>query len=138
MKARIVVFLVMLVTLASVSVSSAQACEEPISAVTSFYAALDAGDSEAAVAMFTPDAVATLARGETYQGPEEILDMVELLAHPERYHAIVQADTVGDTVTVVVDIYDNGIRWGEEKIAIEMQGGKLHTFHEQVFRLRLS
>ncbi|HMQ35583.1 MAG TPA: hypothetical protein PKD53_33050, partial [Chloroflexaceae bacterium] len=76
-------------------------------------------------------------RGKTYQGSEELLDMVKLLAHPGRYHNIARAEVEGDTVSVVVHIYDDGIRWGEDEVVIEVQEGQLHTYREQTFRLRL-
>lgn len=136
MKALILGLLVTLVVLASLNVPAAEAGVEPVSAVNAFFAALDAGDTEAAAAAFAPDAIATLVRGETYRGQEGIGQLVELMRYPGRYHDIVQAHMVGDTVTVVVEVYDRGIRWGEQKIAIEVQGGKLHTFHERAFRIR--
>jgi ketosteroid isomerase-like protein len=138
MKARLFAALLILVTFASLTVPSAQASIQPIIAVDAFFSALDSGDHEAAVAMFTPDAVATLVRGESYRGPEDMLRMVQLMEHPGRYHNIVQAQMIGETVVVVVEISDHGILWGEEKIVFEVQGGKLHTFHEQALRLRLS
>jgi limonene-1,2-epoxide hydrolase len=137
MNRNLIMLLVVLVTVVSLHVPSAKAGVESIATVSAFFTALDAGDHEGAVAMFTPDAVATLVRGETYQGAEELRDMVELLAYPGRYHNIVRAEMAGDTVTVVVDIYDKGIRWGADKIAIEVQEGKLHTYREQEFRLQL-
>lgn len=136
MKVRILGLLLLLVTLAPLNVPAAQARVEPVSAVNAFFAALDAGDREAAVAAFTPDAVATLVRGETYRGPEGTAQLVELMEQPGRYHHIVQAHMVGDTVTVVVEIYDHGVRWGEDTVMIELRGGKLHTFHEQAFQIR--
>ena len=137
MKRNLIMLLIVLVTVVSLHVPSAKAGVEPIATVSAFFTALDADDHEAAVAMFTPDAVATLVRGETYQGAEELRDMVELLAHPGRYHNIVRAEMAGDTVSVVVAVYDHGVRWGEDTIVIEVQEGKLHTYHEQAFRLQL-
>jgi limonene-1,2-epoxide hydrolase len=136
MKARIFGLLLILVTLASLHVPAAQAGVEPISAVNAFFAALDAGDHKAAVAAFTPDAVATLVRGETYRGPEGMAQLVELMEQPGRYHDIVQATMVGNSVTVVVAVYDRGVRWGEETLVFEVQGGKLHSLHEQAFQVR--
>lgn len=140
MKARMLGLLVMLtlVMLASLNVPAAEAGVEPVSAVDAFFAALDAGDTQAAAAAFAPDAVATLVRGETYRGQEGIGQLVELLEHPGRSHDIVQAHMVGDTVTVVVAVSDRGVRWGEETITIEVQEGKLLTFHERAFQLRYS
>jgi hypothetical protein len=129
--------LVMLVTLAPLNVPPAQASVEPIVAANSLFTALNAGDHEAAVASFTPDAVATLARGETYRGLDEISHMVDLMEHPGTTYEIVYAHTTGDTVTVVADVSYHGIRWGEDTIVLEVQEGKLHTFHEKAFLLRL-
>lgn len=136
MQARLLVALTILVTLALLNAPPAQAGIQPIVAAGSFFTALDAGDHEAAVAMFTPDGVATLVRGETYQGPEGISELVQLLAYPGRYHEIVQAHMAGDTVTVVVEISDRGVGWGEATIEIEVQGGKLHTYREQALQVR--
>ena len=33
-------------------------------------------------------------------------------------------------------ISDRGVRWGETKLVIEMQGGKLHTLREQALHVR--
>jgi hypothetical protein len=137
MIARMVATLVMLVTLAPLNVPSAQASVEPIFTVNSFFTALNAGDRKGAVAAFTPDAVATLARGETYGGQAEIADLVQLMEHPGRHYEIVQARMVDDTLTLNVEVSDQGIRWGEETIEAEVQGGKLRTFHETAFHLRL-
>lgn len=137
MKARIGAILALLVTLASLHVPSAQAKVEPVAVANSFFAALNAGDHDAAVATFTADAVATLARGETYRDAAGIEDMVQLMEHAGREHKIVQATAAGDTVIMSVEVSDHGIRWGEQTIVARVQGGKLHTFEETAFRLRL-
>jgi hypothetical protein len=137
MIARMVATLVMLITLAPLNVPSAQASVEPIFAANSFFTALNAGNHEAAVAAFTPDATATLARGETYRGSADILDLVQLMEHPGRHYEIVQARMANDTLTLNVEVSDQGIRWGEATIIAEVQAGKLHTFQETAFRLRL-
>jgi len=135
---RIVVALVMLLTLATLTVPSAQASVEPIVTVDSFFAALNTGDHKAAVAAFTPDATATLARGETYGGQAKIADLVQLMEHPGRHYEIVQARMAGDTVSFAVEVSDQGVRWGEATIVAEVQAGKLHTFHETAFNVRIS
>ena len=134
---RIVAALVMLITLATLTVPSAQASVEPIVTVDSFFAALNTGDHEAAVASFTPDAVATLARGETYGGQAEIADLVQLMEHPGRHYEIVQARMIDDTVSFTVEVSDQGVRWGEATIVVEVQAGKVHTFHETALNVRL-
>ena len=134
---RIVVTLVMLITLATLNVPSAQASVEPIVTVDSFFAALNADNHEAAVAGFTPNATATLARGETYAGQVEIADLVQLMERPGRHYEIVQAHMVDDSLTLAVEVSDQGIRWGEATIVAEVQAGKLHTFQETAFHLRL-
>lgn len=134
---RIAAILVMLVTLVPLNVPLAQASVKPVFVVDSFYTALNAGDHETAVASFTPDAVATLARGETYRGQADIADLVQFLERPGRHYEIVQARMVDNTLTLNVEISDQGIRWGEETIVVEVQGDKLHTFHETAIRLRL-
>src|SRR5829696_4548714 len=91
MIARMVATLVMLVTLATLNVPSTQASVEPTVAVNSFFTALNTGDHTAAVAAFTPDATATLARGETYRGLDEISHMVDLMEHPGTNYEIVYA-----------------------------------------------
>jgi limonene-1,2-epoxide hydrolase len=137
MKARMVTILALLIALVTLNVPSAQASIEPIVAVNSFFTALNASDHEAAVATFTPDAVATLVRGETYRGPEGISHMVELMEHTGRHYEIVQAHMMSNTVTVVVEVSDDGIRWGEDVIVVEVREGKLYTFYEKAFHLRL-
>jgi limonene-1,2-epoxide hydrolase len=137
MIARLLAAFVMLVTLASLNAPTAQASVEPIFTVDSFFAALNAGDHEAAVAAFTPDAVATLARGETYRGQSDIVDLVQLMERPGGHYEIVRVRMTNDTVTMDVEVSNQGIRWGEATIVAEVQGGKLHTFHEKSFRLRL-
>ncbi len=137
MKPRLIAALLFLITFTWLHAPSAQASIQPIVAVDTFFSALDSGDHEAAVATFAPDAVATLLRGETYQGPDGMLELVRLLGRPGRYHTIVQAEMIGDTVTAVVEISDHGIPWGEQKITFEVKGGKLHTFRERAFRLLL-
>jgi hypothetical protein len=137
MIARMVAILVLLVTLVPLNVPLAQASMEPIVAANSFFTALNAGDHEAAVASFTPDAVATLARGETYDGQADIVDLVQLMEHPGRHYEVVQARMADDTLTLNVEVSDQGIRWGETTIVAEVQGGKLHTFQETAFHLRL-
>jgi limonene-1,2-epoxide hydrolase len=137
MIARVLATLVMLITLATLHVPSAQASVEPIVAANSFLTALNTGDHKAAVAAFTPDATATLARGETYRGQAEIADLVQLMERPGRHYEIVQIRMADDTLTLTVEVSDQGIRWGEETFVAEVQGGKLHTFHETAFYVRL-
>ncbi len=137
MKARIVAVLVLLVALVPLHVRLAQASVAPVVVADSFFTALNAGNDEAAIAMFTPDAVATLLRGETYRGPDSILRMVQLMEHAGRHYEIVYAHMVRDTVTVVVEVSDHGIRWGEDTIVLQVRGGKVQTFHQKAFRLRL-
>lgn len=137
MIARIVASLVMLVTLVPLKVPLAQASVKPVFIVNSFFTALNTDDHKAAVAVFTPDATATLARGETYGGQAEIADLVQLLEHPGRHYEIVQAHMVDDTLTLNVEVSDQGIRWGEATIVAEVRAGKLHTFHETAFNVRL-
>jgi hypothetical protein len=137
-KVRELAILILLVTSIALHVPSAQASVEPMITVNSFFTALNAGDHEAAVATFAPDATATLARGETYRGPADIVDLVQLLEHPGRHYEIVQSHMAEDTLTLNVEVSDQGIRWGEATIVAEVQGGELHTFHEMAFRLRLS
>jgi limonene-1,2-epoxide hydrolase len=74
-KTRILVLLAVVIALVSLQVRSAQASVAPITTVNAFFVALDAADHAAAIAAFTPDAVATLVRGETYQGPEGIAQL---------------------------------------------------------------
>jgi len=81
---RIVAVFVMLVALAPLQAPSAQASAAPIFAADTFLSALNAGDEEAAVAAFAPDAVATLARGDTYRGQAAMVDLVQLMAHAGR------------------------------------------------------
>lgn len=137
MKVRMFAIVVLLATMASMQVPSAQASVEPIAVGSSFFTALNAGDYEAAAAAFGADATATLIRGETYRDRAGIADMVRRLDHNGRHYQIVQAMTAGDTVTMRVEISDHGIRWGEETIVAKVQEGKLHTFEEKAFRLRL-
>ena len=137
MKARIIAVAMMLATLIPLNVPLAQAKADPVVAVSSFFTALNEGDGEAAVATFTPDAVATLVRGETYNGPDGISHMVELMEHPGRNYEIIQAYMAGDSVTAVVEVSDQGISWGEDTIVIEVKDGKLQSFHEKSFQLRL-
>jgi ketosteroid isomerase-like protein len=124
-------------TLATLNMPSAQASVQPIVTVDSFFTALNAGDLTAAVAVFTPDATATLARGETYAGQAEIANLVQLMEHPGRRYEIVQAHMVDDTVSFTVEVSDQGVRWGEATIVAEVQAGKLHTFQETAVNVRL-
>lgn len=137
MIARVLATLVMLITLATLNVPSAQASVEPIVTVNSFFAALNTGDHKAAMAVFTPDATATLARGETYGGQAEIADLVQLMERPGRHYETVQVRMVDDTVTFKVEVSDQGIRWGEATIVAEVRAGKLHTFRETALNVRL-
>jgi hypothetical protein len=89
------------------------------------------------VAAFTPDATATLARGETYRDPAGIVDLVDLMAHAGRHYEVIQAQASDNTVTLHVEVSDRGIRWGEATIVAQVQEGKLHTFQETAFHLRL-
>jgi hypothetical protein len=137
MRARMVVIVMLLVGLVVLPVPSAQAGMDPIYAVDAFFGALNAGNHESAAAIFSPDAVATLVRGEAYRGPDGMRALVRLLDYPGRHYEIVQAHMVGDTVTVVVAVSDRGTRWGEDTIVVGVRAGRVHTFHEQTFRLRL-
>lgn len=134
---RIAAALVMLITLAPLNVPSAQASVGPIVTVNSFFDALNTGDHKAAVAAFSPDATATLARGESYDGQAEIADLVRLMERSGRHYEVVQVRMADNTLTLDVEVSDQGIRWGETTIVAEVQAGKLHTFHETAFRLRL-
>ena len=127
----------MLVTVASLNVPSAQAGVEPIVAADSFFTALNAGDDQAAAAAFTPDAIASLARGETYSGQADIAGLVQLMNHPGRHYEIVEASMADGALSLRVEVSDHGIRWGEATIVAEAQGSKLHTYRETAFRLRL-
>lgn len=137
MIARIMAALVMLITVASINLPSAHAGVEPLVVADSFFTALNAGDDQAAAAAFTPDAVANLARGEAYSGQADIASMVQLMSHPGRHYEIVEASLADGTLSLRVEVSDHGIRWGEATIVAEAQGGKLHSYRETAFRLRL-
>ncbi len=137
MIARIIAIMVMLVTLAHFGTQSAEAGVEPIIAADSFFTALNAGDEQAAAAAFSPDAIASLARGETYSGQADIAGLVQLMNHPGRHYEIVEASLADGTLSLRVEVSDHGIRWGEATIVAEAQGGKLHSYRETAFRLRL-
>ena len=127
----------LLMTRATMNAPSAHASVEPIVTGDSFFVALNSGDQQAAVAVFTPDASASLARGERYGGQAEIAEMVELLGYPGRHYQTVQAHTVDNTVTFKVEISDQGVRWGEATIVAEVQGGKLRAFQETALAVRI-
>ena len=137
MIARMIAVLIMLVTLASINLPSAHAAVEPIVAADSFFSALNAGDDQAAVAAFSSDAVASLSRGETYSGQADLASLVQVMNHPGRRYQIVASQAQGEALTLSVEVSDHGIRWGEATIVVEAQAGKLHTFRETAFRLRL-
>ena len=138
MIARLVASLLFIGTLSGTHVALGQSSVAPIVTTSTFFTALNAGDNAAALALFEPDAVATLTRGETYRGPNDMVHLVQLMEHPGRRYEILRAETQDTTVTAVVAVSDHGIRWGYQTIVFETHAGKLHAFRETLFELRLS
>ena len=138
MIARLVASLMFIGTLGGMHMALGQASVAPIVTTSTLFTALNAGDTAAAVALFAPDAVATLTRGETYRGQDDIVHLVQLMEHPGRRYEIVRAETQDSAVTAVVAISDHGIRWGYQTIVFETRAGKLHAVRETSFELRLS
>jgi limonene-1,2-epoxide hydrolase len=140
MKGKIVVtVLVVMVILAPfVPVRPAQAGIEPVLAVDHIYNALSSGDLDTAVASFAEDAtVENMVRKETYNGKNEIRQMLQERQREGRRYDIVNIEMDGSTTTAKVEISDDGFVWGTETIEAVEKDGKLQTFTVKDIRLEL-
>jgi ketosteroid isomerase-like protein len=117
----------------------AQAGIEPVLMVDHIYTALNSGDLDTAVASFAEDATAeNRVRKETYNGEQEIRQMLEGRQREGRRYEIVNIQMYGNTITAKVEISDRGFVWGTETIEAELKDGRLQTFILKEIRLELN
>ena len=119
-------------------VSGAQANLEAVYAVDDLFAAVNAGELDAASALFSADAVASVTwTKQSYEGLEEIDAFLEVMHGEEREYEIVQLAMVGDTVDLTLDISDHGHVWGQATLTVEVQNGTIRSVEVVETRLTL-
>lgn len=118
-------------------VPAAQACvEAPV--IDAFFAALNTGDIDTAVATFAEEAtVEVLPRHEKYLGTAEIRPVLQAMQHPGRQFEVVGGQVTGDSITLTVEISDRGSVWGTQTIAARVNGDKLHALQVSDLQLKL-
>jgi hypothetical protein len=139
MKGRIfaVVFVVVAGLVVFLSGSRAQAPTAPGQAVTSLFEELNSGDLDAALALFSADAVArNKVGGETYTGAGEIREMLARMHKEDRRLNIVKLEEAGDQVLVTAEISDGGLVWGTEWITVGLKNGKIQSYELTAVRLK--
>jgi len=122
----------MFLTLVGPAQALAQSTADPRAVVDAFDAALNAGNVEATVALFAPDAVIR-TQGRVYAGTGQIRALfTELVAQHIRFDSAdhkVTGDTETHTATVSRDDWRNlGIAWLDASAEVVLQAGKIRTF----------
>lgn len=121
-----------------VFVSGAQAGLEAVYAVDGLFTAINAGELDAASALFAKDAVAGYAlTDQSYEGTDKIGTFLDELHGERREYEIVQLAMVGDTVNLTVDIADSGHVWGQATLTVEVQDGMIQSLEVIETRLML-
>lgn len=111
---------------------------DPVIALNNVYSALNSGQVETALSLFAEDGTAeNLVRKETYQGTNEIREMLQGMQKEGRLYDIVNVEMDGDTITVRVEVSDRGIVWGTQTSEAVINGGRLQTFTVKDIRLQL-
>jgi hypothetical protein len=102
------------------------------------YTALNSGDADTAAASFTEDATAeNLVRKQTYNGVNEIRQMLQGMQREGRRFDIVDVRMIGDNITAKVEVSDRGKVWGTETIEAVVDGTRLQNYTLKSFRLEL-
>lgn len=140
MKSKILVLavLVMSVLVFLSNEGPAQASVEPVLVADNVFNAINSGDLENAVSFFAEDATAeNNVRSETYQGTQEIRQMLQEMHRENRRFEIVELKMDGDLVTMTVEISDRGLVWGSQTIESIVKDGSVQTFNVKNIRLDL-
>lgn len=121
-----------------VLVSGAQANLEAVYAVDNLFTAVNAGELDAASAMFSADAVAIYAvTDQLYEGSDEVDVFLEGLHGEDRAYDIVQIAMTGDTVDLTLDVADHGHVWGQLRLTVEVREGMIQSLEVIETRLML-
>ena len=121
-----------------VFVSGAQAGLGAVYAVDGLFTAINAGELDAASALFAKDVVAGYAlTDQSYEGSAEIGIFLDQLHGERREYEIVQLAMVGDTVNLTVDIADGSHIWGQATLTVEVQDGMIQSLKVIETRLML-
>lgn len=111
---------------------------DPVIALDNIYSALNSGQVETAVSLFTEDGIAeNLVRQKTYHGTNEIRAMLQGMQKEGRMYDIVNVEMDGDTVIARVEISDGGVVWGTQTSEAVLKDGRLQTFTVKDIRLDL-
>jgi hypothetical protein len=138
MKTRFFMALFILVVPVLLNVPPAQASIEPIFAVDNLFTALNTGQIDTALAAFAPNAlVENRLRGEIYHSAAEIEPMLQAMYREGRQYEIVRLEMVGDTITVAVELSDQGQVWGTETMIAEVSEGQLQKLSVSDIQLNL-
>ncbi len=125
-----IVILFFLLALFIANGSIAQASLDPVYAVNDLFTALNEGEVDQALDVFVEDAVAhDCTCGETFEGANEIAELLNTMAHDGRHFEIVSMTMDGDQVTATIDISDRGHTWAQERIEAVVEDGKVHTLN---------
>ena len=108
----------------------------PEMAVNAVFDDISAADVDEAVAMFAPEAiVSNNLINRSYEGPDEIGELLQTWAHDERRYEIVSRDVTGDSVSMTVEVSDRGMAWARIRMTAEVTDGLIQNLEVQDVRL---
>ena len=95
------------------SVRQTQARLDHPMAIDHVFSGINSGQVETAMTVFAEDAIAeNRIRRETYQGADEIRQMLQGMQRKGRRYDVVAVQVNGDTTTARVEVSDRGHVWG--------------------------
>lgn len=136
---RIVPLLLAVLLLVPVLLTAIQAAAfAPQSAVDTLFLELSAGNLGDAAALFAEDAVLTNQQtGRSYQGIEEIEEVLALWHNPSRIYDVVSTSTDNDSVIIIADVSDEGFIWARMQLAAEVNDGLIQHLDLTAMRLTM-
>jgi SnoaL-like domain len=140
MKVRILGVTIMGIVALALVVNGVQARShsDPLWAVYNVFSALSSGEVEAAVTTFAENATAeNQVRGEAYQGPAQIRQMLQEMSANDRRYDVIGYQQAGDTIIAQVEVSDHDLTWGTQTILAVIKDGKVQAFNVTDFRLEL-
>lgn len=137
MRAKTVVpFLSVVVFSVLMFVSVVYAGMMPELAVNTFFDDMNATDVDEAVAMFAPEAIViNNLINRSYEGSDEIGELLQSWAHDGRRYEIVSKTVAGDSVSLTVEVSDRGMAWARIRMTAEVTDSLIQSLEVQDVRL---
>ena len=138
MKNKFLIVLLLFGLLAIAGVAPAHADTQPLSLAIGFEQALNLGDVDAMTVLFADDAtyVYTIG-GKAIVGRDAIRDFLEPRSKPDRSYEVVGMTMTLESLTLIVDIADNGITWGRQTLRVVVEDGLIQSMEPVAFRFLL-